>query len=68
MEEKTTDDQQPCGVAEALDHLLDMLAGETARRLRPQGCSESDSKRLTASPAADEQRAAAAGDISAPVL
>jgi len=44
MEEKTTDDQQPGGVAEAMNHLLNMLAGETARRLRPQGCSESDSK------------------------
>ncbi len=66
MEEKTTDNQQPGGVAEAMNHLLDMLAEESARRLHPKGCSDADSKRLTASPASEEERYPE-GDISAPV-
>jgi hypothetical protein len=54
MEQKNTTDQDVRSSAEALEHLLDMLAEETARRLRPQGCGEPDSTRQTTSSAADE--------------
>ena len=67
MEDKTTHDHSARGITEALNHLLGMLADETARRLRPQGRSEVDSTPQTASRAADEERDAG-GDISAPVL
>ena len=67
MEDKTTHDHSARGIAQALNHLLDMLADETARRLRPQGRSEGDSMPQRASPAGDEERGAG-DDSSAPVL
>ncbi len=66
MEDKTTHDHSARGIAEALNYLLGMLADETARRLRPEGRSEVDSKPQTTSPTADNERDAG-DDISASV-
>ena len=65
MEQKSTIVQHDRAVAEATDQLLDMLAEETARRLRPHDSSDPETNQQKTSPAVEEDHAARA--ISPPI-